>query len=134
MIATKIDIVQSGFELCHKGSLPFLHGPPLLPIDFSGLPSILHSSTENLSVLVDFRRDAFNCFVKNRLFQLALPDNDDIPPLGFQLSPHLLVAHLITVNFRHPILRVRFWNMTGSTPLVSMPKTPMHKYDCMIFW
>ena len=43
MIATKIDIVQSGFELCHKGSLPFLHRLPLLPIRFSGLPSILQS-------------------------------------------------------------------------------------------
>ena len=134
MIATKIDIVQSGFELCHKGSLPFFHRLPLLPIRFSGLPSILQSLPESLSILADFLCDAINRFVQNRFLQLAFPDDDDRPAFRFQLTPHLLVAFLISCYFRHPEISVCLGDSVILATLVTMPKTTMYKYNGAVFW
>ena len=133
MIATKIDIVQSGFELCHKGSLPFLHRLPLLPIRFSGLPSILQSLPESLSILADFLCDAINRFVQNRFLQLALPDDDDRPAFRFQLTPHLLVSLLISCYFRHPEISIGLGDSVILAALVAVPETTMHKNHGAVF-
>lgn len=133
MIATKIDIVQSGFELCHKGSLPFFHSLSLLPIGFPGLPSILQSLPESLSILADFLGDAINRFVQNRFLQLALPDDDDRPPLGFQLSPHLLVTFLISCYFRNPEIRVGLGHSVILATLMAVPEAAVDKDDGAVF-
>lgn len=129
MIATKIDIVQSGFELRNEGGLSFLLGLPFLSIGFSGLPSILQSLPESLSILADFLGDAINRFVQNRFLQLALPDDDDRPPLGFQLSPHLLVTFLISCYFRNPEIRVGLGHSVILATLMAVPKTTVDKDD-----
>ena len=127
MISTMRFRGHSGFELRHKGSLPFLHGLPFLSIGLTALPSIFLGLAVSHSILADFRCDAIGCFVQNRLFQLAFPDNDDKPPLGLQLTPHFLVSFLVTCHFRHPKLRISLGDSVMLTSLVSMPETTMDK-------
>lgn len=123
MISRMIYRVPSGFELSHKGSLPFFYRLPLLPIGFSGLPSILQILTESLSILADFLCDAIDRFVKNRFLQFAFPDDDNRPTFRFQLTPHLLVAFLISCYFQYPKISVGFGDCVVFAPFVSMPET-----------
>ena len=133
MIATKIDLVQSGFEFRHKGSLPFLYRLPLLSIRFSSFSSILLSLTVIFSVLADFLCDAINRFAKNRFLQFAFPDDDDRPTFRFQLTPNLLVSLLISCYFRHPEISISLGNSVVLAPLMSVPETPVDKDDRAVF-
>ena len=133
MIATKIDLVQSGFEFRHKGSLPFLYRLPLLSIRFSSFSSILLSLTVIFSVLADFLCDAINRFAKNRFLQFAFPDDDDRPTFRFQLTPNLLVSLLISCYFRHPEISIGLGDSVILATLVAMPETAVDKDDRPVF-
>lgn len=134
MISAMIYKGLSGFELSHKGSLPFLHRLPLLPIHFSSFSSILLSLTVFFSVLTDFLCDAIYRFAKNRFLQFAFPEDDNIPPLGFQLSPHLLVTFLISCYFRHPEIRVGLGHSVILATLMAVPEAAVDKDDRAEFW
>ena len=134
MFPTLIAQAISGFELCYKGGFPFLLGLPFLSIDFSALPSIFFGLAISLSILTDFRCDAIYRVVKDRFLQLALPDNDDIPPLGFQLSPNILVSFLIPCHFSHPKLRIGLGDSEILAPLVSVPETTVDEDDSAVLW
>ena len=71
---------------------------------------------------------------KVRLFQLALPDNDDAPSFRLQLTPHLLIPLLVPGNLGHPELRVGFWDCIILTAFVAMPEAAMYKDNCPILW
>lgn len=133
MISWMIYRVLSGFELSHKGSLPFFYRLPLLPIGFSGLPSILQILTESLSILADFLCDAIDRFVKNRFLQFAFPGDEEGPTFRFLLTPNILVSLLISCFFRHPEISISLWNSVVLTPLVSAPETPVDRDDSAVF-
>ncbi len=134
MFSTLIDMALSGFELCYEGGFPFLLGLPFLSIDLTALPSVFLGLTVSLSILADFRCDAIGRSVQNRLFQLALPDNDDIPPLGFQLSPNILVTFLILCDFRHPEIHIGLGDGIVFTPFMAVPETTVDEDDCTVLW
>ena len=76
----------------------------------------------------NLRGDTVNGIGKVSLVQFAFPYDDDRPPMSLQLAPDLLIPSLVSLDFRCPELRISLWDGILATPLVSMPKTPMHKY------
>ena len=48
-------------------------------------------------------------------FQLAFPDDDDVPPVLLQHTVVLLVAFLVAMYLRHPELAVRRRNLATGT-------------------
>lgn len=134
MFSTSIDMALSGFEFRQKGGLLFLLGLPFLPIDFSALSSIILGFAVSLSILAYFRRDAIYRIVQNCFFQLALPDNDDVPTLGPQLTPHLLVSLLVAGYLRYPEIHIGLGDGIVFTPFMAVPETTVDEDDCTVLW
>ena len=82
----------------------------------------------------DLGRNGLNCFLQNRLLQLAFPHDDDEPALGFQLPPDLLVPLLVAGNLGRPEIRVGLGDRIVFTILVSMPETAVDEDGRSIFW
>ena len=78
-------------------------------------------------VFKDFRLNSHDCSVESALGQFALPDNDYHPSFCLQLSPNLLVTHLVTGNFGSPEIGVGFWHRIVSASLVAMPETAVNE-------
>ena len=73
-----------------------------------------------------------NGFFQNHFLKLALPDNDNIPSFGFQLTPDLLVTFLISGDLGRPESNVGLGHRIKLAPIVTVPKASVDKDNCMV--
>ena len=117
-----------GFQKC----LPFFPFPLFLSIDLPCLSSVLQGVKIGVSVLTDFTLDPCDGLFQNALLQLTFPDNDNVPSLSLQLTPHFLIPLLISGNLSCPELCVGLWDFVITTALMAMPKAAVNEDGCAV--
>ena len=85
-----------------------------------------------LSILFDGRGYIVQGIIKARLLQFSLPYNENIPSLGLQLTPGLLVALLIARDLHHPEFSVGLWDGVVGTIFMTMPEAAVNKDDGVV--
>jgi len=58
---------------------------------------------------------------------MALPCDEDIPPLAMEQSPVVLIALSISCNLCNPVFAIAFGRPIASYAVVSVPKASMNK-------
>ena len=119
-------------DFLQKGFLSFFSFPSLFSIAFPSCFSFFPYGLIGFPVpnnLADYLTD---CLFKVSLFQLTLPDNDDAPPFGLQLTPYFLIPFLVPGNLGNPKLGVGFGDRIIFTLFVAMPKAAVYENDCSI--
>ena len=116
---------KSVFSLISLLSIPAI----LFTVSFS----LLLGSAKGFPVPDDFGSHSVDGLVKVRLFQLALPNDNNAPSFRLQLTPNFLIPLLVPGNLSHPELCVGFRNRIILTVFVAMPEAAMHEDNSTIF-
>ena len=82
-------------DIGHKSQFLLPLGLPFLHIGNACKPSFILGRKEGLAVADDFSLDISEGGFESGFLKLALPDDDDVPAFGFQLTPNILVALLV---------------------------------------
>lgn len=65
--------------------------------------------------------------------QFTFPNYNHTPPFGLKFLFHTLISCSIAINFRLPKFYIRFWESVILAVFMTMPKTSMNEYDCLVF-
>ena len=115
-----------------KRGLTFFCLPALFLIEGTGFLSGRLDVVVGVPVPDDFRGYAVRGVFKPRLFQFTLPDDDDIPALGFQLAPDLLVSLLVSSHLSRPKLSIGLGDSVVLAVLVAVPKAAVDEDDSAV--
>ena len=74
--------LSHGLHLFQKGLFPFLPDSSLQSVFFPCFSSVILSAAKNLSIVPDLLSNLIDGILQYGLFQLTLPNDDDIPPFG----------------------------------------------------
>lgn len=116
-------------ELRHKGCFTLFPGALFLPIGFPGFPPVIRSGAKDLSVPDNFSLNAGDGVFQNGFLQLAFPDDDDGPALGFQLAPDFLVALLVPCYLGCPEIGVGLGCRGVPAVFVAIPEAAVDEDD-----
>ena len=107
----------------------FLLLPALFHIEGAGFLSGRLEGVVCLAILFDGRRYMVQGVIKASLLQFALPDNENIPSLGFQLAPGVLVALLVACYLGGPKACIGLGDRVIFAILVAVPETAVDEDD-----
>ena len=116
-----------------KRGLTFFCLPALFLIEGAGFLSGCLDVVVGVPVPDDFRGYAVHGVFKPRLLQSTLPDDDDIPALGFQLAPNFLVTLLVPGYLGCPKVSVCLGNRVVLAALMAMPEAAVDEDDSAVF-
>lgn len=133
-LCRKEENLSNGFHLFQERLFLFFQDSSRLSVFFSCFISFLPCAAKKLSIVPNLISNPFDGLLQNTLFQLALPNNDDIPPQSLQLPPYFLVPFFVPSNLSHPEFRVCFRYRVILTVCMTMPKATMYKDNSSIFW
>lgn len=109
-------------KLCFKGGFKLFACLHFLSIcKMGGLPCLAFF-LKLLANKVDFRIYTLNGFFQDGFLQLRFPNDDDRPAFCLQLTPDLLVALLVTGDFRLPEFNIGFGSGCVLALLVAVPE------------
>ena len=106
---------------------------PFTAICFTGGLSFCQFIVPGIAIGDYFLIDKRKGVVEGGPFQLAFPDDDDVPALGLQLAPDFLVAPLVTDNLFLPELGVGFGDRVVLAAFVAVPEAAVDEDDSAVF-